>query len=207
LLSTLLQLTQQQYIKLFKALIVDYQSQVLKYFIKNLQPEHQMSLLDDIVHGQQDSRKTFPTSEAILDLQINSEPEKLKCNWLVQRLCELASQMTKDQRQQLFEKIETWPSDVHHEHWFQLEDIADFSDRWVQMWFRDCSNEDLIIVLHDLGNHPLKEKLLINLSKRAAEMLVDDIEMQSKFGRVEIQHARQRLMRTARHMRLCYPEE
>jgi len=200
LLSTLLRLTLEQSICLFDSLISLSQNQVLEYFICHLQSENKMLLLKDIVYGQQDSRKTFPANEIVLDLQINPQPDKLKYNWLIQRLCELASQLSKNQRQQLVEKIETWPHDVHPEQWFQLEEIAGFSDRWVQTWLRNCSNEDLVIVLHDLNIHPLKKKVLINLSKRAAEMLEDNIEVIQKCSTEEIFQARQRLMKVARNV-------
>jgi hypothetical protein len=209
LLSTLLKLTLEQSINLFNTLRPSNKYLIMEYFIATLQTDNLTSLLDDITQGQQDTRKTFATSEITLDLQINQQPDQLKYDWLIQRLHDLACQMTKDQKQQLIEQTTNWPSDVHHEYWFQLEDIADdsFSDRWMQSWLRDCSNVDLIIIFHDLGDHPLKEKVLVNVSKRAADMLIEDIEMASRFSRAEIQQARHRLMQAARHTRSYYQEE
>ena len=58
---------------------------------------------------------------------------------------------------------------------FVFDNLTDVDDRGIQALLREVSSESLIIALKG-AEEAVKEKIFKNMSKRAAEMLRDDLE-------------------------------
>lgn len=70
---------------------------------------------------------------------------------------------------------------------FVFEDLAEIDDRGIQTLLREVSTDQLLLALRGVDD-ALKEKVFGNMSKRAAEMLRDDLEASppAKLSEVEL---------------------
>lgn len=82
---------------------------------------------------------------------------------------------------------------------FVFDDLADVDDRGMQALMREISNEVLLIALKGADN-ALKEKFFDNMSKRAADMLRDDLEAQSPVKLKDVENAQKEIISIARRM-------
>ncbi len=82
---------------------------------------------------------------------------------------------------------------------FVFENLGDVDDQSVQALLREVSSETLLIALK--GAHEgLREKFFKNMSKRAAEMLRDDLEAKGPVRVSEVEAAQKEILGIARRM-------
>jgi flagellar motor switch protein FliG len=82
---------------------------------------------------------------------------------------------------------------------FVFENLADLDDRGIQALLREVSSEDLILALRG-SDEALKEKFFGNMSKRAAEMLRDDLEARGPVRLSDVEAAQKEILAIARRM-------
>jgi flagellar motor switch protein FliG len=82
---------------------------------------------------------------------------------------------------------------------FVFDNLSDVDDRSIQALLREVNTETLIIALKG-AEEGLKEKILRNMSKRAAEMLRDDLEARGPVRLSEVEAAQKDILNTARRM-------
>lgn len=75
---------------------------------------------------------------------------------------------------------------------FVFEDLMGLDDRSIQTLLRDISTEDLVVALKG-ASEPLFEKILRNMSSRAAEMLRDDIDARGPVRVADVEEAQKRI--------------
>ncbi len=73
--------------------------------------------------------------------------------------------------------------------WLTFEALCDFGDREIQCWLRECQSEDLVIFMKACSA-TLRERILANMSQRAAAMLRNDLTAKAA---VDARTARQAL--------------
>jgi flagellar motor switch protein FliG len=82
---------------------------------------------------------------------------------------------------------------------FVFDNLADVDDRSIQSLLREISSDTLIIALK--GADPgVADKILKNMSKRAAEMLRDDLEARGPVRVSEVEVAQKEILSVARRM-------
>jgi len=82
---------------------------------------------------------------------------------------------------------------------FVFENLKDVDDRGIQALLREVSSESLVIALK--GADPeISEKIFSNMSKRAAEMLRDDLETKGPVKLSEVQDAQKEVLVVAQRM-------
>ena len=79
---------------------------------------------------------------------------------------------------------------------FVFENLIDVDDRGIQAILRDVQTDDLLKALKGT-DEALKEKFLGNMSKRAADMLVDDLEAMSPIRVSEVEEAQKAILTVA----------
>ncbi|OIQ87668.1 flagellar motor switch protein FliG [mine drainage metagenome] len=79
---------------------------------------------------------------------------------------------------------------------FVFDDLINVDDRSMQTLLREISSETLILALKG-ANAALKEKFLGNMSKRAAEMLRDDLEAKGPVRLSEVEAAQKEILQIA----------
>lgn len=82
---------------------------------------------------------------------------------------------------------------------FVFENLKDVDDRGIQTMLREISSETLILALKG-ADEELREKIFRNMSKRAAELLRDDLENKGPVKVSEVQSAQKEILAVARRM-------
>jgi flagellar motor switch protein FliG len=82
---------------------------------------------------------------------------------------------------------------------FVFENLGDVDDRGIQALLREVSSEVLIVALKGADDF-LKEKIFGNMSKRAAELLRDDLEAKGPVRVSEVEAAQKEILTVARRM-------
>lgn len=82
---------------------------------------------------------------------------------------------------------------------FVFDNLAEVDDRSIQALLREVSSDTLIIALKG-SDDAVKEKVLKNMSKRAAEMLRDDLEARGPVRLSEVESAQKEILSIARRM-------
>jgi flagellar motor switch protein FliG len=82
---------------------------------------------------------------------------------------------------------------------FVFDNLVDVDDRGIQALLREVSSEVLVIALKGAEEN-LKEKIFKNMSKRAAELLRDDLETKPPMRLADVESAQKEILVTARRM-------
>jgi len=82
---------------------------------------------------------------------------------------------------------------------FVFDNLREVEDRGIQALLREVSSEVLILALKGADDY-LKEKFFSNMSKRAAELLRDDLEAKGPVRLVEVEAAQKEILGVARRM-------
>ncbi|MFQ5432073.1 MAG: flagellar motor switch protein FliG [Nitrospinota bacterium] len=82
---------------------------------------------------------------------------------------------------------------------FVFEDLTGIDDRGMQAVLKEISSEDLQISLKT-ASETLKEKIYKNMSKRAAQMLKEDLQAMGPVRLSEVEKAQQNILRTVKKL-------
>ncbi len=82
---------------------------------------------------------------------------------------------------------------------FTFADLGDVDDRSIQALLREISSELLVLALKG-ADDTLKDKFLKNLSRRAAEMLQDDLDARGPVRVSEVEQAQKEILAVAKRM-------
>ena len=82
---------------------------------------------------------------------------------------------------------------------FVFDNLRDIDDRGVQALLREVSSDSLVIALKG-ADEAVSEKIFSNMSKRAAEMLRDDLETKGPVKLSEVQEAQKEILVVAQRM-------
>jgi len=82
---------------------------------------------------------------------------------------------------------------------FVFDNLIDVDDRGIQALLREVSSETLILALKG-AEEGMKDKIFSNMSKRAAEMMRDDLENKGPVRLSEVEGAQKEILSIARRM-------
>ncbi len=82
---------------------------------------------------------------------------------------------------------------------FVFDNLADLDDRGMQALLREVSTDDLVLALKG-ASEEIKEKVFRNMSKRAADILRDDMEAKGPVRVSEVEAAQKNMVAVARRM-------
>ncbi len=82
---------------------------------------------------------------------------------------------------------------------FVFENLKEVDDRGIQALLREVSSDVLVVALKGADDE-LKEKVFKNMSKRAAELLRDDLETKPPMRLADVEAAQKEILITARRM-------
>ncbi len=82
---------------------------------------------------------------------------------------------------------------------FVFENLADVDDRGIQAILRDVQQDSLMKAIKG-ADDALKEKIMANMSKRAAEMMADDLEAMGPVRITEVEAAQKEILAVARKL-------
>ncbi|MCQ4321115.1 flagellar motor switch protein FliG [Stutzerimonas stutzeri] len=82
---------------------------------------------------------------------------------------------------------------------FVFDNLADLDDRGIQVLLREVSSDVLVMALKG-ADEAIKEKIFKNMSKRAGELLRDDLEAKGPVRISEVEGAQKEILTIARRM-------
>jgi flagellar motor switch protein FliG len=85
------------------------------------------------------------------------------------------------------------------EQMFIFENLAEVDGRSIQVLLRDISSDDLILALKG-ADARVKQKIFSNMSKRAAELMKDDLEAKGPVKVSEVEAAQKEILAVARRL-------
>ncbi len=88
---------------------------------------------------------------------------------------------------------------VIEDHMFVFENLSELDDRSIQTLLREVSSDSLLLAIKG-ADEELKDKFLRNMSKRAAEMLQDDLEAKGPVRLSEVEAAQKEILAIARRL-------
>ena len=100
--------------------------------------------------------------------------------------------------EQLSEMDEALSNSIQ-DNMFIFDNLVDVDDRGIQALLREISSDDLIIALKG-ADETVRNKIFGNMSKRAAELLKDDLETKAPVRISEVEMAQKGILNVARRM-------
>jgi len=82
---------------------------------------------------------------------------------------------------------------------FIFDNLIDVDDRGIQALLREVSSEELIVALKG-ADEMVQEKIFGNMSKRAAELLKDDLEAKGPVRLSEVEASQKAILMVARRL-------
>lgn len=127
---------------------------------------------------------------------------KVKAMGGVRTAAEILNVVDKEAEQKIFEELDEKDpalSQEIQENMFVFENLVDLDDRGIQALNREITSDLLVIALK--GAEPeLQDKIFRNMSKRAAELLRDDLEAKGPVRITEVEEAQKQIVATARKL-------
>lgn len=120
----------------------------------------------------------------------------------VKRAADILNFMESSVENQILETIKEADADLSQQiqdKMFVFENLVDVDDRGIQALLREISTETLIVALKG-ADEAIKEKIFKNMSKRAAEMLKEDLEAKGPVRLSEVEAAQKEILAVARRM-------
>ncbi len=120
----------------------------------------------------------------------------------VQSVAELLNHMDKASEEMILERLEEFRSELADEVrqlMFVFEDLSLIDDRGIRAILKEVSNEDLTLALKT-ASEELKNKVLNNVSERAAAMIQEDLEVMGPVRLSDVDRAQQSITRVARRL-------
>ncbi len=120
----------------------------------------------------------------------------------VEAVAEIMNQLDTNTENNIFSSLEEMDADLAEqirEKMFVFEDIINIDNRGIQAILKEITNEDLILALKT-ASEPLKEKILSNMSSRASEMLMEDMEAMGPVKLSDVESAQQSIVRVVRKL-------
>lgn len=120
----------------------------------------------------------------------------------VKRAADIMNFLETSAESQLIESIREIDEDLStkiEDLMFVFDNLADVDDRGIQALLREVSSEVLIVALKG-ADEAIKEKIFRNMSKRASELLQDDLEAKGPVRISEVEAAQKEILTIARRM-------
>lgn len=104
--------------------------------------------------------------------------------------------------EEVLEKIKDWDEELGEkirDKMFVFENIADMDDRSIQTLLRDITSEQLKLALKGT-TETTKEKIFTNMSKRAADLLREDLEVLGPVKVSDVEKSQREILAIARNL-------
>lgn len=139
----------------------------------------------------------------ILEKQFAGNSNTIRANMGgVKRTADIMNFLETTTESQLIEAIRDIDQDLSvkiEDLMFVFDNLSDVDDRGIQTLLREVSSEILIVALKG-ADEAIKDKILRNMSKRASELLLDDLEAKGPVRISEVEAAQKEVLTIARRM-------
>ena len=120
----------------------------------------------------------------------------------VETVAEIMNQLDHNTENNIFASLEEIDADLAEtirQKMFVFEDLINIDNRGIQTILKEITNEDLSLALKT-SSETLKNHILKNMSSRASEMLLEDMETMGPVKLSDVENAQQNIVRVARKL-------
>ncbi|GAB2190746.1 flagellar motor switch protein FliG [Sessilibacter sp. MAH2] len=177
----------------------DQSAEILSYFKENVRMDIMMRVaaLDTV------QPSALQELNNILEKQFSgSAGSQTKTMGGVKVAAEIVNNLDSSMANELLESITEVDEDLGtqiQDLMFVFDNLVDVDDKGIQSLLREVSSDILIIALKG-ADDVLKEKIFNNMSKRAAELLRDDLDAKGPVKLSEVENAQKEILIIARRM-------
>ncbi|MBU2964821.1 flagellar motor switch protein FliG [Amphritea sp. 2_MG-2023] len=176
----------------------DQAAHVLQRFDENVRLEIMMRItsLDQI------QPSALQELNDILELQFSGSSSQSASLGGLQTTANIMNYFDSNIEQELMEKIREVDeplSDQISEMMFVFDNLAEVEDRGIQVILREINTDTLVVALKG-AESSLQDKIFKNMSKRAAELLRDDLEAKGPVRVSEVEDAQKEILTVARRL-------
>ena len=199
-----------------RGFIADEHPQVIALVLAHMTPDKASLLLSGLPAYQQAivahriavMDRTNPdiirTVESILERKLSSmlQPAEMSRVGGVDSLVDVINRSDRPTERQIVEGLEGLDPDLADEvksRMFMFEDIIGLDDRSVQQVLRQVDAGDLALALKGVSE-AVRSKITSNLSQRAAENLLEEVELLGAVRLAQVEEAQQSVIRTIRQL-------
>ncbi len=168
-------------------------------------PAHQQAVVAHrIAVMDRTSPEIVRTVEAVLERKLSSmlQPTEVSRVGGVDPLVNIINRSDRPTERQIVEGLEGLDpalADEVKSRMFMFEDIVGLDDRSVQQVLRQVDTAELALALKGVSD-AVRSKITANLSERAAENLLDEVEMLGAVRLAQVEEAQQGVIRTIRQL-------
>ena len=174
-------------------------AQIIRELPEKLQPEiiYRMANLGIVPSGIIEDIDILLKKE--IEAMGSTESKKLGG---IETVAEIMNQIDHTTENNIFASLEEMDADLAEgirQKMFVFEDIANIDNRGIQTILKEITNEDLSLALKT-SSETLKNHILKNMSSRASEMLLEDMETMGPVKLSDVENAQQNIVRVARKL-------
>ncbi len=172
--------------------------------LSGLPPEQQAQVAHRIAVMDRTSPDIIREVEATLERKLSSmlQPADMSRVGGLDPLVDIINCSDRSTERQIVEGLEALDASLADEvksRMFMFEDIVSLDDRSIQQVLRQVDTKDLALALKGV-TQAVRDKITGNLSSRAGEALVDDIELLGPVRLSQVEEAQQGVIRTIRQL-------
>ena len=120
----------------------------------------------------------------------------------VETVAEMLNHVDKATEEHIFSRLEEDDPELAEQIrqlMFVFDDLINVDDRGIRTLLKEVRNEDLTVALKT-ASEGLKEKILTNVSERAAAMIEEDLEVMGPVRLSEVEESQQKIIQVARRL-------
>lgn len=173
--------------------------------LSGLPPEQQAQVAHRIAVMDRTSPEIVKAVESTLERKLSSmlqQPAEMSQVGGVDPLVNIINRSDRATERQIVDGLEALDAALADEvksRMFMFEDIVTLDDRSVQLVLRTVEGGDLALALKGVANE-VREKITRNLSSRAAENLIEEVELLGAVRLSQVEEAQQSIIRTIRQL-------
>ena len=186
------------------ALILAYlEPEKASMILSALPPERQAEVAKRIAIMDTTSPEVIKEVETILERKLSSlAPQEVAEAGGINAVVEIINRVDRSTEKTIMEALEVQDPELAEEIkklMFVFEDIVVIDDRSVQRVLREVESQDLALALKGASNE-VSQKIFLNMSSRASEMLKEDIEFMGPVRLRDVEEAQQRIVNIIRRL-------
>lgn len=199
-----------------RSFIADEHPQVIALVLAHMTPDKASLLLSGLPPAQQaqvahriavmdrTSPEIIRAVESTLERKLSSmlQPAEMSRVGGVDPLVNIINRSDRSTERQIVEGLEALDASLADEvksRMFMFEDIVSLDDRSVQLVLRSVEGNELALALKGVPDQ-VRDKITSNLSSRAAENLVEEVELLGAVRLTQVEEAQQSIIRTIRQL-------
>jgi flagellar motor switch protein FliG len=172
--------------------------------LSGLPPEQQAVVAHRIAVMDRTSPEIIRAVESTLERKLSSvlEPAEMSRVGGVDPLVNIINRSDRSTERQIVEGLEALDATLADEvrsRMFMFEDIVNLEDRSVQLVLRNVETGQLALALKGVAE-PVRQKITSNLSERAAENLLEEVEILGAVRLTQVEEAQQAIIRSIREL-------